>query len=208
MSGPSLGSSQCVGIVELLCPTAMTLTRFPQLRTLTRSGPAKKFAARSLSSAARPRAEEISANWKGTSATGGATKNFIGGEFVDSKTTEWIDIHDPVSILSFLLFWSSLALSSRPKRYFPVFPRAHRQSSRQLLTRRRRRLRPGVAPACSPDRNSFSSGSIISARKVEVDPVRLQQLLRQNADAIANSIVLEQGKTLAGMTSRSVPFVS
>jgi len=35
---------------------------------------------------------------------------------------------------------------------------------------------------------------------------RLQQLLRQNADAIANSIVLEQGKTLAGMTFWS-PFV-
>ena len=30
---------------------------------------------------------------------------------------------------------------------------------------------------------------------------RLQQLLRQNADAIANSIVLEQGKTLAGLLS-------
>ena len=29
----------------------------------------------------------------------------------------------------------------------------------------------------------------------------LQQLLRQNSDAIANSIVLEQGKTLAGMVS-------
>jgi acyl-CoA reductase-like NAD-dependent aldehyde dehydrogenase len=28
---------------------------------------------------------------------------------------------------------------------------------------------------------------------------RLQHLLRQNSDAIANSIVLEQGKTLAGM---------
>lgn len=29
----------------------------------------------------------------------------------------------------------------------------------------------------------------------------LQQLLRQNSDTIANSIVLEQGKTLAGMVS-------
>lgn len=28
---------------------------------------------------------------------------------------------------------------------------------------------------------------------------RLQQLIRANADAIANSIVLEQGKTIAGM---------
>lgn len=29
--------------------------------------------------------------------------------------------------------------------------------------------------------------------------LRLQQLIRANADAIANSIVLEQGKTVAGM---------
>ncbi|KAJ6604498.1 Aldehyde/histidinol dehydrogenase, partial [Mycena vulgaris] len=28
-------------------------------------------------------------------ASGGTTKNFIGGEFVDSKTTDWIDVLDP-----------------------------------------------------------------------------------------------------------------
>nr|GAT47820.1 predicted protein [Mycena chlorophos] len=41
---------------------------------------------------------------------------------------------------------------------------------------------------------SWSRASIITRQKVAME---LQSLLRQNADAIANSIVLEQGKTLA-----------
>lgn len=49
-----------------------------------------------LNAFARQTAENISANWKGTSATGGNTKNFIGGVFVESKTTQWHDVLDPV----------------------------------------------------------------------------------------------------------------
>lgn len=49
-----------------------------------------------LSALARPIAEKISAEWKGTSMTGGTTKNFIGGQFVESKAVEWFDVHDPV----------------------------------------------------------------------------------------------------------------
>jgi len=52
---------------------------------------------KALSALAQPIAGRISANWKGTSATGWPTKNFIGGEFVESKATEWIDVYDPVS---------------------------------------------------------------------------------------------------------------
>ena len=56
-----------------------------------------------LSASALPKAEQISAEWKGTSATGANTKNFIGGQFVESKSTEWIDVHDPVSHQNYLL---------------------------------------------------------------------------------------------------------
>jgi malonate-semialdehyde dehydrogenase (acetylating)/methylmalonate-semialdehyde dehydrogenase len=49
----------------------------------------------SLSSLAKASAERLS-EWRGTSVTGGNTKNFIGGEFVDSKTSDWIDVLDPV----------------------------------------------------------------------------------------------------------------
>lgn len=49
-----------------------------------------------LSATARSRAEKLSADWQGTSATGENTKNLIGGEFVESKTADWIDVVDPV----------------------------------------------------------------------------------------------------------------
>jgi len=52
----------------------------------------------SLNPLVRQKAENISANWKGTSATGGNTKNFIGGAFVESKTTQWHDVLDPVRL--------------------------------------------------------------------------------------------------------------
>ena len=74
----------------------MYLRRFPQLRTLQSHSFHSSSHLKALSSLAIPKAEQISSQWKGTSATGGTTKNFIGGEFIESKTTEWIDTHDPV----------------------------------------------------------------------------------------------------------------
>lgn len=73
-----------------------SLRRLPLLRGLKSQGFHTSAAAKALSALALPKAEAISAQWKGTSATGESTKNFIGGEFVESKTTEWIDVHDPV----------------------------------------------------------------------------------------------------------------
>jgi hypothetical protein len=48
-----------------------------------------------LSDAVKERAEALS-EWKGTSATGQKTKNYIGGEFVESQASEWLDVVDPV----------------------------------------------------------------------------------------------------------------
>ncbi|OCH96039.1 methylmalonate-semialdehyde dehydrogenase [Obba rivulosa] len=50
-----------------------------------------------LTTTARAKAELISQQWKGTSATGGNTKNFINGEFVESQTTIWHDVVDPAT---------------------------------------------------------------------------------------------------------------
>lgn len=49
----------------------------------------------SLSPHAHAAAEKLSKNWKGTSATGGTTKNFINGEFVESTSEKWLDVTDP-----------------------------------------------------------------------------------------------------------------
>lgn len=51
---------------------------------------------RGLNSAVREKAEKLSRDWKGTSASGENTKNFIGGEFVQSRATQWFDVVDPV----------------------------------------------------------------------------------------------------------------
>lgn len=56
-----------------------------------------------LNDAVRAKAEELSV-WQGTSATGGKTKNFIGGSFVDSHAETWIDVVDPVCLVSFARF--------------------------------------------------------------------------------------------------------
>jgi len=81
-----------------------------------------------LNAIARPIAERLSAEWKGTSLTGGKTKNFINGEFVDSKTDKWFDVHDPVSSLS----WATANLT-RPTR---IFDSQHRLCFRRFLRRR------------------------------------------------------------------------
>jgi malonate-semialdehyde dehydrogenase (acetylating) / methylmalonate-semialdehyde dehydrogenase len=60
---------------------------------------------RGLNSAVREKAEKLSRDWKGTSSSGENTKNFIGGEFVQSRATQWIDVVDPVRrIYHFHLF--------------------------------------------------------------------------------------------------------
>ena len=66
---------------------------------------------RGLNSIVREKAEKLSRDWKGTSASGENTKNFIGGEFVQSKTTQWIEVVDPVR--------NGLCLSSRLNSTFP-----------------------------------------------------------------------------------------
>ncbi|KAJ7275188.1 methylmalonate-semialdehyde dehydrogenase [Mycena haematopus] len=116
-----------------------------------------------LSSLAKASAERLS-EWKGTSVAGSTTKNFIGGEFVDSKTSDWIDILDP----------STQTLLSRvPQTTATEFDQA--------------------VDAASQAYKSWSRTSVIGRQRFALE---LQHLLRQNADAIASSIVLEQGKTI------------
>ncbi|KAH0590900.1 hypothetical protein H2248_001015 [Termitomyces sp. 'cryptogamus'] len=136
------------------------LPRRLSARVLSTSAP--RFA---LSPAALPKAERISAEWKGTSATGGTTKNFVGGEWMESKTSEWIDVVDP--------------------------------STQTLLTRVPHTTSGEFAQAADAAAHAFKTWqktSVLSRQRIVLN---LQQLLRDNADAIANSIVLEQGKTVA-----------
>jgi malonate-semialdehyde dehydrogenase (acetylating)/methylmalonate-semialdehyde dehydrogenase len=60
-------------------------------------------ARKALSSKSLQSAENISAKWKGTSALGHPTKNFIGGKFEESKAQQWFDVLDPVRFKACIL---------------------------------------------------------------------------------------------------------
>jgi len=143
----------------------MPAIRLPQLRLLGSRSLSHSARVQALSAVARPKAEQISAEWKGTSATGGNTKNFIGGQFVESKSTEWIDVHDPST---------QTVLTRVPQTTDAEFAQAVDAASEAFKT--------------------WSKTSILTRQKFVLE---LQSLLRKNADAIAASIVLEQGKTVA-----------
>ncbi|KAI3621921.1 methylmalonate-semialdehyde dehydrogenase [Moniliophthora roreri] len=138
--------------------------RVPRIGSLCSRYFSNSSAVASLSAAALPKAEAISAGWKGTSATGGNTKNFIGGEFIESKSSEWIDVLDP----------STQTLLTRvPQTTDAEFQQA--------------------VDAASDAYKTWSRTSVLGRQRFTVE---LQHLLRKNADVIASSIVLEQGKTL------------
>lgn len=126
---------------------SLSASRVTHLRAL----PLRSYAtsASGLSATARAKAEKLSADWKGTSATGGTTKNYIGGEFVESKTDKWIDLHDPVLNFDPLNCKTELMklLSCSPLR--PCSPRFRKllvlSSSRQSMPPRMH-IKLGVVP--------------------------------------------------------------
>jgi malonate-semialdehyde dehydrogenase (acetylating)/methylmalonate-semialdehyde dehydrogenase len=120
---------------------------------------------RALSAIARPKAEKLSSEWKGTVANGGRTKNFINGQFVESETQDWIDVHDPST---------QTVVTSVPQTTSSEFTQAVESASKAFET--------------------WSRTSVITRQRFAIE---LQHQIRLNADAIATSIVLEQGKTFA-----------
>ncbi|KAI0375415.1 methylmalonate-semialdehyde dehydrogenase [Pilatotrama ljubarskyi] len=116
-----------------------------------------------LSATAKAKAEKLSQEWKGTSATGENTKNFIGGQFVESKADKWIDVVDPAT---------QTLLTRVPETTSSEFEQAVSAASQAYKT--------------------WSRTSVLTRQRFVMD---LQYQLRQNGDAIASSIVLEQGKT-------------
>lgn len=141
----------------------------PRLRTLQTRSYAVTSASRpplsGLSAAARSRAEKLSSEWQGTSATGGNTKNFIGGEFIESRTSDWIDVVDPAS---------QTLLSRVPETTSSEFEQA--------------------VAAAQDAFKTWSRSTVLTRQRFVLE---LQHLLRKHEDAIASSIVLEQGKTYA-----------
>ena len=78
---------------------APKLSRFAAVQTRTYASTASRPPLTSLAALARPKAEQISREWKGTNASGEVTKAFIGGEFVESSSNQYTDVVDPVYVL-------------------------------------------------------------------------------------------------------------
>jgi hypothetical protein len=68
--------------------------RYASTAAATSTSSSAKFAPLAMKAA-----EEVSTKWKGTTANGGKTKNYIGGEFVDSSAKKWLEVRDPVCLL-------------------------------------------------------------------------------------------------------------
>ncbi|KAI0800860.1 methylmalonate-semialdehyde dehydrogenase [Fomes fomentarius] len=141
------------------------LTRPAQLRVRSLATSASRPPLSGLSAVAKSRAEKLSQEWKGTSATGANTKNFVGGEFVESKAEQWIDVVDPAT---------QTLLTRVPETTSSEFEQA--------------------VDAASHAYKTWSRTSVLTRQRFVMD---LQHQLKQNGEAIANSIVLEQGKTYA-----------
>ena len=114
-------------------PCFSTMSRLPLLsRCLSTSARSS-----ALSPLARPVAESISAAWRGTSMTGGTTKNFIGGQFLESKADTWLDVFDPVCPLQSLVVQHS---SGRPHTVNPNLAlKSSSDHSRRIRAGRQRR---------------------------------------------------------------------
>ncbi|KAG9014720.1 hypothetical protein FRB94_010567 [Tulasnella sp. JGI-2019a] len=144
----------------------MASTASRRLKALTNTvGASHSFATKSLAPHAQAAADKLSQqNWKGTSSSGGTTKNFINGEFVESKSTKWHDITDPST---------QTVLSRVPETTDAEFEEAVESAKKAF--------------------EGWSRTSVLTRQKVAME---LQALLRQHSDAVAASIVLEQGKTI------------
>ena len=111
-----------------------------------------------LNAVARAKAEQITAEWKGTNTSGENVENYIGGKFVDSKSEQWIDLVDPVRLHQPLCWRRADGYSySRRRPCFLVSQRRPPLSSSRPLRLLRRRSSPGVALPFLRDNDSPSS---------------------------------------------------
>lgn len=149
----------------------MSVSRLSRLSSLRSRSFATSAPLSALSATALPKAEQISAEWKGTSATGGTTKNFIGGQFVDSKTSEWVDVLDPVS---------RFTISLQPSNPFGF------QSTQTLLSRVPQTTNnefEQAVDAASQAFKTWSRTSIMSRQKFVLECVKLLCVIDFSAHA-------------------------
>ncbi|POV98165.1 hypothetical protein PSHT_14171 [Puccinia striiformis] len=117
----------------------------------------------------------FSRSWKGTSTNGQTTKLYTDGQFIDSQTGSWFDVHNPrIDPVGLRAIGYSRDLNQSPQVDHPR-ARSDRQS-------------------CSRCVSGLENTSILSRQQIMI---RLQALIKEHQDDLARSIVLEQGKTFS-----------
>lgn len=90
---------------------------------------------------------------------------FIDGKFVESKTKEWIDLHDP--------------------------------STDEVISRVPKCTAEEMRAAVESNQNAFRSWSKVSILSRQQIMFKLQALIKEHMDELAQIVTKEQGKTLA-----------
>lgn len=137
-----------------------SVARLAQPAAASAAAASSKSPASGLGPLATPRAQDVEAKWRGTSTSGGTTKNYVEGRFVDSATKAWVDVHDPAT---------QTVLTRVPETTPAEFDEAVASAARAF-----------------PD---WRETSLLGRQAVML---KLQALLRDHMDDIANSITLEQ----------------
>ena len=126
--------------------------RYASTAAATSSSSSAKFAPLAMKAA-----EEVSSKWKGTTANGGKTMNYIGGEFVESSAKKWLEVRDPVchrcrrDVHRLMI--------SLPRLWLTRYPKPLRRSLMQLSMLLLKPTRLGRRPPFSGGSKSCSSKS-------------------------------------------------
>ncbi|KAJ3105118.1 Methylmalonate-semialdehyde dehydrogenase [acylating] mitochondrial [Phlyctochytrium bullatum] len=114
--------------------------------------------------------------WKRSLSSIPKTKLYINGEFIDSQTSKWIELKNPV-----LTLICACSLVQATNEVVTLVPQA---------TPEELRYSSEVAQSAF---KSWKKSSVLTRQRVMLN---LQALIREKMDEIAASITLEQGKTL------------
>lgn len=113
------------------------------------------------------------------------TKLFIGGKFVDSATSEWVDVHNPVS-------GGAAQLVALSEAHTSVL-----QATNEVVTRVPCATHTEMAAAVEAAEKAFPSWAEVSILSRQRVMFNLQHLIREKMSELAQIITAEQGKTLA-----------
>ncbi|GAA6039354.1 hypothetical protein JCM8097_002813 [Rhodosporidiobolus ruineniae] len=135
-------------------------------------------------SVSSPHSTSLDFTWQGTRTDGGASLNYIGGEWTAGSADKWLTVNDP-STQAVLTRVPETTLADMDRAVSKAEEAFDEWKDSSVLRRQAVMLK---FVCFSPLFRSFADSTT---------PCRFQALIREHHDELARSIVLEQGKTFA-----------